>query len=34
MSGLQEQWLREGEGFDLLGEWDRALDSLLPPDRG
>lgn len=29
MAGLQEQWLREGDSFDLLAEWDRALALLL-----
>lgn len=29
MAGLYEQWLREGEGFDLMSEWDRALAILL-----
>jgi AcrR family transcriptional regulator len=33
MSGLQEQWLREDERFDLLGEWDHMLNFLLPPIR-
>jgi AcrR family transcriptional regulator len=30
MAGLEEQWLRENRGFDLLAEWDRALEVLLP----
>lgn len=29
MTGFYEQWLREGESFDLLAEWDRALKALL-----
>lgn len=28
MSGLEEQWLREGSGFDLLSEWDQAISAL------
>lgn len=32
MSGLQEQWLRENEGFNLLAEWERVLDVLLPSE--
>lgn len=32
MSGLEEQWLREGASFDLLTEWDRALGVLLSLD--
>lgn len=34
MNGLQEQWLREDESFDLLAEWDRALEMLLGQSRG
>jgi AcrR family transcriptional regulator len=30
LTGLEEQWLREEAGFDLLAEWDRFLDLLLP----
>ncbi len=30
ISGLEEQWLRVGGAFDLLAEWDRALQLLLP----
>ena len=29
MAGLEEEWLREEQGFDLLAEWDRALTALL-----
>lgn len=28
--GLQAQWLQEEQGFDLAGEWERALEALLP----
>ncbi len=27
--GLEEQWLREGRGFDLVAEWERAARLLL-----
>lgn len=30
LSGLEEQWLREGDAFDLPTEWDRALERLFP----
>jgi AcrR family transcriptional regulator len=30
ISGLEEQWLREDGAFDLLEEWERALQLLLP----
>ena len=30
MWGLEQQWLSEELGFDLLAEWDAALDLLLP----
>jgi AcrR family transcriptional regulator len=30
MSGLEQQWLRSAEGFDLVAEWDRAIALLLP----
>ncbi len=30
ISGLEEQWLREDGTFDLLEEWGRALQLLLP----
>lgn len=30
MLGLQQQWLQEGQGFDLPGEWRSALATLLP----
>jgi AcrR family transcriptional regulator len=29
MSGLEEQWLREEGGFDLLAEWERTLEVFL-----
>ena len=31
MSGLEQQWLRADQGFDLVAEWDRAVVLLLPP---
>lgn len=31
VGGLEEQWLREQHGFDLLEEFDRAIVKLLPP---
>lgn len=30
MMGLEEQWLREDQSFDLLKEWDRGAAKLLP----
>jgi AcrR family transcriptional regulator len=30
MSGLEQQWLRSGERFDLVAEWDRAVALLFP----
>jgi AcrR family transcriptional regulator len=30
MSGLEQQWLRTNQGFDLIEEWDRGIVSLLP----
>lgn len=30
ISGLQEQWLRDDDGFDLMQEFDRAIALLLP----
>jgi AcrR family transcriptional regulator len=33
ISGLEEQWLRSGHGFDLLAEWDRGVALLLPVSR-
>lgn len=30
MVGLEEQWLREERGFDMLKEWDRGVAKLLP----
>jgi AcrR family transcriptional regulator len=30
MSGLEMQWLREEQGFDLVAEWDNAMAQLLP----
>jgi AcrR family transcriptional regulator len=29
MSGLEQQWLSEGKGFDMLAEWGAALKILL-----
>ena len=29
--GLESQWLRAGQGFDLLGAWDKAAAMVLPP---
>jgi AcrR family transcriptional regulator len=29
MLGLEMQWLRDGQGFDLVEEWDRAVSALL-----
>lgn len=29
LTGLEEQWLREDDGFDLLFEWDLFVDRLL-----
>jgi AcrR family transcriptional regulator len=30
MEGLAQQWLRSGQGFDIVAEWDRAMADLLP----
>jgi AcrR family transcriptional regulator len=30
MYGLEQQWLREGQGFDLVAAWDNAVALLLP----
>ncbi|MFF4763190.1 hypothetical protein [Streptomyces sp. NPDC001292] len=30
MGGLEEQWLREPGGVDLVAEWDRAVARLVP----
>ena len=30
MGGLEEQWLRVNQGFDLVAEWDRGVAQLLP----
>lgn len=30
MEGLAEQWLRSGQSFDIVAEWDRAMADLLP----
>jgi AcrR family transcriptional regulator len=32
MGGLEEQWLRDPEGMDLVAEWDRAAVRVLRPD--
>lgn len=29
--GLEQQWLREDQGFDLVEEWDRAVANYLTP---
>lgn len=44
MRGLEMEWMRAGRSFDLIAEWDRAFDLLIPaaacgaptaaPDRG
>lgn len=44
MRGLEMEWMRAGRSFDLISEWDRAFDLLIPatargaptaqPDRG
>lgn len=34
MVGLQEQWLQEEQDFDLVDEWRRALEKLLPDAPG
>ncbi|SFD40325.1 TetR/AcrR family transcriptional regulator [Streptomyces aidingensis] len=31
MGGLEEQWLRDPDAFDLVAEWDRAAGRVLPP---
>jgi AcrR family transcriptional regulator len=33
MGGLEEQWLRTPDAFDLVAEWDRAIAALLEPRR-
>lgn len=33
MRGLEMEWMRAGRSFDLLAEWDRAFDLLIPPKR-
>lgn len=33
MGGLEEQWLRDPDGVDLVAEWDRAVAALLPLTR-
>jgi AcrR family transcriptional regulator len=30
MEGLAQQWLRSGQSFDIVAEWDRAMADLLP----
>jgi hypothetical protein len=30
MQGLGLQWLRDGQTFDLAGEWDKAFRAVLP----
>lgn len=30
MDGLAQQWVRENESFDLAGEWDQAVRTVLP----
>jgi AcrR family transcriptional regulator len=30
MSGLEQEWLRSDQGFDLVAEWDRAIALILP----
>jgi AcrR family transcriptional regulator len=30
MGGLEQEWLRSGQAFDLAAEWDRAAARLLP----
>jgi AcrR family transcriptional regulator len=32
MNGLEEEWLRTDQDFDLLTEWDRGVALLLPND--
>jgi AcrR family transcriptional regulator len=33
MKGLEQEWLRFDQGFDIVAEWDRAVAHLLPaPD--
>jgi AcrR family transcriptional regulator len=31
--GLEQQWLREHQGFDLVAAWDNAVALLLPPGK-
>ena len=31
LDGLELQWLRDAQAFDLLGEWDKLADKLLRP---
>ena len=33
MNGLTLQWLCAGQGFDLIEEWDRAIDAILPTSK-
>ena len=33
MNGLEEEWLRTDQGFELLTEWDRGVALLLPRGR-
>lgn len=30
MRGLEMEWMRAGRSFDLIAEWDRAFDLLIP----
>jgi AcrR family transcriptional regulator len=30
MRGLEMEWMRAGQAFDLMAEWDRAFDLLIP----
>lgn len=30
MRGLEMEWMRAGQSFDLMAEWDRAFDLLIP----
>lgn len=34
MAGLESQWLRTNQGFDLVAEWDRGVSRILPPPGG
>lgn len=33
IDGLELQWLRDAQAFDLIGEWDKLADKLLRPAR-